>query len=120
MDKTGEYFLDLGVHTCLESERIFIEILSPERFRVQKLLIPANIAKDFTIDWIKIGNKHQFLSTGSLPAILFNDDCKTPFGLKGDLVDGIIKVSVINKSKEARQFRGVLAGIREEKVSWYL
>lgn len=112
MNETGEYSLDLGVYLFLGGERILIEVLSPEKFRVQKLLIPIDIAKNFAIDWIKIGDKHQFLSTGSLSAVLFRDDCKTPFGLKGDLTDDIVKVAVINKSKEAKKFQGVLVGSR--------
>ena len=114
MHETREYALNLGVHVFLGGEKLLIEILSPEKFRVQKLLIPIDIAKDFAIDWIKIKDKHQFLSTGPLPAILFRDDCTTPFSLKGDLVqaDNIVEVAIINKSKESKNFQGILIGSR--------
>lgn len=40
-------------------------------FKPQRLLIPATIAPDFTIEDIKVGNKSQLAQSGSLPGEAF-------------------------------------------------
>lgn len=40
-------------------------------FKPQRLVIPATVAPDFTIEDIKVGNKSQLAQSGSLPAEAF-------------------------------------------------
>ena len=80
-------------------------------FKPQRIVVPATIAPDFTIDDIKVGNKSQLAQSGSLPAEAFVQS----------LFDGMMDMDTVQTSQDfvlavtnlsgaARTFRAAVYG----------
>ena len=80
-------------------------------FRLDRLIIPSDLAEWFLVTDIKVGRESQLNSTACIPGMAFSE---TSFSikLKGDIAcpGQSITVSVTNQSGEARNFQGVLIG----------
>lgn len=80
-------------------------------FKPQRVVIPATIAPDFTIEDIKVGNKSQLAQSGSLPAEAYT---QTSFGVEMDMdtvqtsQDFVIQLT--NISGANRTFRAAIFG----------
>lgn len=80
-------------------------------FKPIRVMIPATIGPDFTVEDIKVGNKSQLAQSGSLPAEAF---VQTAFGSDMDMdtvqtsQDFVMQVS--NISGAARTFRAAVFG----------
>jgi hypothetical protein len=80
-------------------------------FRPERIVIPATIAPDFTVDDIKVGNTSQLVQSGSLPAEMFVqgsfDAC-----MEMDTVQTSqdFVLAVTNQSGAARTFRAGIVG----------
>ena len=80
-------------------------------FKPQRLVIPATIAPDFTIEDIKVGNKSQLAQSGSLPAEAFT---QTSFDIEMDMdtvqtsQDFVLQLT--NISGADRTFRAAVYG----------
>jgi hypothetical protein len=80
-------------------------------FKPQRVVIPASIAPDFTIEDIKVGNTSQLAQSGSLPAEAF---VQTAFDVEMDMdtvqtsQDFVIQLT--NISGAARTFRAAIYG----------
>lgn len=80
-------------------------------FRPARILVPASIAPDFTIDSIFCGIKPQFVATGSISAETFTQDARGCDMLM-DMVTTSqnFTLNVTNQSGAARQFRATVFG----------
>lgn len=80
-------------------------------FKPQRVVVPATLAPDFTIDDIKVGNKSQLVQSGSLAAEAF---VQTSFGVEMDMdtvqTSQDLVFAVTNISGAARTFRAVVFG----------
>lgn len=80
-------------------------------FKPERVVIPATVGPDFTIQDIKVGNVSQLVQSGDLPAEAFS---QTSFGVEMDMdtvqtsQDFIIQVT--NISGGARTFRAMIIG----------
>lgn len=80
-------------------------------FKPERIVIPATVGPDFTIQDIKVGNISQLVQSGDLPAEGFS---QTAFGVEMDMdtvqtsQDFIINVT--NISGGARTFRAMILG----------
>lgn len=80
-------------------------------FRPARIMVPASIAPDFTIDSIFCGIKPQFVATGSISAETFTQDARGC-----DMIMDVVTTSqnftlnVTNQSGAARQFRATVFG----------
>lgn len=80
-------------------------------FKPERIVIPATVGPDFTIQDIKVGNVSQLVQSGDLPAEGFS---QTSFGVEMDMdtvqtsQDFIIQVT--NISGGARTFRALILG----------
>lgn len=80
-------------------------------FRPQRVVVPASLAPNFTIDDIKVGNKSQLISAGAVPAEAF---AQTSFGVEMKMdtcqisMDLILEVT--NISAAASDFRASVYG----------
>lgn len=80
--------------------------------RVERLIVPSDIAGLFTITDLKVGNKSQFPASGSIPARIFQENA-VGVDLQGDTaypaIDIVIEVQ--NVSGAAAVFRAGLVGM---------
>lgn len=80
-------------------------------FKPERIVIPATVGPDFTIQDIKVGNVSQLVQSGDLPAEGFS---QTSFGVEMDMdtvqtsQDFILQVT--NISGGARTFRALIIG----------
>ncbi len=80
-------------------------------FKPERIVIPATVGPDFTIQDIKVGNISQLVQSGDLPAEAFS---QTSFGVEMDMdtvqtsQDFIMQVT--NISGGARTFRAMILG----------
>lgn len=80
-------------------------------FKPERVVIPATVGPDFTLQDIKVGNISQLVQSGDLPAEAFS---QTAFGVEMDMdtvqtsQDFIINVT--NISGGARTFRAMILG----------
>lgn len=81
-------------------------------FRPDRIIVPASIAPDFTIDAIYCGIKPQFVAAGSIPAETFTQDA-VGVDLHMDTVNTSqnFTLNVTNQSGASRQFRATVLGI---------
>lgn len=80
-------------------------------FKPQRLLIPATIAPDFTVEDIKVGNKSQLAQSGSLPAEAFVQgafDAMLDMDTVQTSQDFVLQLT--NISGAARTFRAAVFG----------
>lgn len=80
-------------------------------FKPQRLLIPATIAPDFTIEDIKVGNKSQLAQSGSLPGEAFVQgafDAMLDMDTVQTSQDFVLQLT--NISGAARTFRAAVFG----------
>lgn len=80
-------------------------------FRPQRILVPASIAPDFTIDSIFCGIKPQFVATGSIAAETFTQDARGVEMLMDTVTTSQnFTLNVTNQSGAARKFRATVFG----------
>lgn len=81
-------------------------------FRPDRIVVPASIAPDFTIDSIFCGIKPQFVATGSIAAETFTQDARD-VDLHMDTVNTSqnFTLNVTNQSGATRQFRATVFGV---------
>lgn len=81
-------------------------------FRPERIVVPASIAPDFTIDSIFCGIKPQFVATGSIAAETFTQDARD-VEMHMDTVNTSqnFTLNVTNQSGAARQFRATVFGV---------
>jgi hypothetical protein len=80
-------------------------------FRPERLLVPSDIAGDFTIDDVKVGNKSQLVASGSIPARVFQEDA-VGVRLRGDTcqISQDLVLAVTNTAGAGRRFRACIIG----------
>lgn len=81
-------------------------------FRPERIVVPASIAPDFTIDSVFCGIKPQFVATGSIAAETFTQDARD-VDMHMDTVNTSqnFTLNVTNQSGAARQFRATVFGV---------
>lgn len=81
-------------------------------FRPERVVVPASIAPDFTIDSIFCGIKPQFVATGAIAAETFTQDARD-VDMHMDTVNTSqnFTLNVTNQSGAPRQFRATVFGI---------
>jgi len=80
-------------------------------FRLDRLVVPSDLAGLFTIDDVKVGKNSQFAAEGSVPARIFQENA-VGVCLKGDTaqVSMDVTLSVTNISGAAAFFRAAIIG----------
>jgi len=80
-------------------------------FRIDRLVVPSDIAGLFTIDDVKVGKNSQFAAEGSVPARIFQEN-GVGVCLKGDTaqISMDVTLSVTNISGAAATFRAAIIG----------
>jgi hypothetical protein len=80
-------------------------------FKGQRLVVPSDVAGDFSIDDVKVGKNSQFVAEGAIPARVLQENA---FGVSFELdtaqISQDITLSVTNISGAARVFRAALIG----------
>jgi len=86
-------------------------------FKIEYLVIPSYVAKDFFVTDLKVGGQSQFSSIGAIPALVFAENAFPAILLKTDVcqIAQYITLSVTNKCKNARNFQGAVIGISAER-----
>lgn len=80
-------------------------------FKGQRLVVPSDIAGDFTIDDVKVGKDSQFVAEGPIPArVLQEDAVDVAFELDTAQISQDISISVTNIGGAPRTFRAALIG----------
>lgn len=81
-------------------------------FRGQRLVIPSDIAGDFSLDDVKVGKNSQFVAEGAVPGRVFQENARdVAMILDTAKVSQDISLSVTNISGAARTFRAALFGL---------
>jgi hypothetical protein len=84
-------------------------------FRGERLVVPSDIAGDFTVDDVKVGKDSQFVAEGSIPArVLQENAVDVLFQLDTAQISQDITISVTNISGAPRTFRAALIGSAAE------
>ena len=80
-------------------------------FRIDRLVVPSDLAGLFTIDDVKVGKNSQFAAEGSVPARIFQEN-GVGVCLKGDTaqISMDVTLSVTNISGAASFFRAAIIG----------
>ncbi len=80
-------------------------------FRLDRLVVPSDIAGLFTIDDVKVGKNSQFAAEGAVPARVFQEN-SVGVCLKGDTaqISMDITLNVTNISGGASRFRAAVIG----------
>lgn len=92
-------------------DTVTIQLQPQQLFRTERLVIPSEIAPFFRIDDIKIGNRSQLVTTGSLPATAFSEvsiDCYVEFDSAD--IGNLISLTVTNTDDEDQTFLAMLLG----------
>lgn len=80
-------------------------------FRPTRLVVPAAVAPNFTIDDIKVGNKSQSVAAGSVPAEAFAQTAfNTPLKLDTCQISMDLILEVTNISAANADFRATMFG----------
>lgn len=80
-------------------------------FRGERLIVPSDVAGDFTIDDCKVGKDSQFVATGPIPARTLQENAwGVDFQLDTAQVSQFISLIVTNIAGASRQFRATLIG----------
>lgn len=84
-------------------------------FRGERLVVPSDIAGDFTIDDLKVGKDSQFVAEGSIPArVLQENAVDVLFQLDTAQISQDITISATNIGGAPRVFRAALFGSAAE------
>lgn len=80
-------------------------------FRIDRLVVPSDLAGLFTIDDVKVGKNSQFAAEGAVPARIFQEN-GVGVCLKGDTaqISMDVTLSVTNISGAAAFFRAAIIG----------
>lgn len=80
-------------------------------FRVDRLVVPSDIAGSFTIDDLKVGKDSQFAASGSVPARVFAEN-GVGVSLKGDTaaISQDVVIATTNIGGGALTFRAAVIG----------
>jgi hypothetical protein len=110
--KSREYPLGFASLTAIAagaSARITARPQVP--FRIDRLVVPSDLAGLFTIDDVKVGKNSQFAAEGSLPARIFQENA-VGVCLKGDTaqISMDVTLNVTNISGAAAFFRAGIIG----------
>ena len=82
-----------------------------DMFRPERLVIPSDIAFDFGVQDVKVGNTSQLVSGGEVPAALFTEVAiDTHVHFKTAEIGNQISVSVRNKAAEPIEFSAGVVG----------
>lgn len=80
-------------------------------FKGQRLVIPSDVAGDFTIDDLKVGKDSQFVAEGSIPGrVLQENATMVDFDLDTAQISQDISLIVTNIGGAPRTFRAALWG----------
>jgi hypothetical protein len=80
-------------------------------FKGMRLVVPSDVAGDFSIDDVKVGKNSQFVAEGAIPArILQENAVDVGFELDTAQISQDVTLSVTNISGVARVFRAGLIG----------
>lgn len=80
-------------------------------FRGERLIVPSDVAGDFTIDDCKVGKDSQFVAAGPIPARTLQENAwGVDFQLDTAQISQNVQLLVTNISGAARQFRATLIG----------
>jgi hypothetical protein len=80
-------------------------------FKGQRLVIPSDIAGDFTLDDLKVGKDSQFVAEGSIPGrVLQENATQVEFDLDTAQISQDITLIVTNIGGAPRTFRAALWG----------
>lgn len=80
-------------------------------FKGQRLVVPSDVAGDFTIDDVKVGKDSQFVAEGPIPArVLQENATDVAFELDTAQISQDITISVTNIGGAPRVFRAALIG----------
>lgn len=80
-------------------------------FRVDRLVVPSDIAGSFTIDDLIVGKNSQFAAAAAVPARIFQEN-GVGVTLRGDTaqVSQVVTISATNQSGGALRFRAAVIG----------
>lgn len=80
-------------------------------YRGERLVVPSDVAGDFTIDDVKVGKDSQFVADGPIPARALQENAwGVYFQLDTAQISQNIQLSVTNISGASRTFRAMLIG----------
>ena len=80
-------------------------------FKGQRLVLPSDIAGDFTIDDLKVGKDSQFVAEGSIPGrVLQENATMVDFDLDTAQISQDISIIITNIGGAPRTFRAALWG----------
>lgn len=88
-----------------------IETKPQQLMRIERVVVPSDIAFFFGIEDVKVGNRSQLVASGQLPAATFTEvarDCYVHWDTA--VVGNIVTISVINNDTVTHVFRGTLLG----------
>lgn len=95
----------------LAGQSVNISIQPQDLFKTTRMLIPSDIAFDFEILDLKIGQRPQFVQSGSIPAAVFSEvSVGSSLDLDSADIGNIVSIEVRNKSAVALDFSGTLLG----------
>lgn len=88
-----------------------IQLQPQQLFRTERLIIPSDIAPFFRIDDIRVGNRSQLVTTGSLPGSAFSEVAIDAY-VEFDSADigNLISLTVFNTDDEDQTFLAMLLG----------
>lgn len=110
--KAREYPLGFASATTVAAGASAVITAQPQvPFRIDRLVVPSDIAGLFTIDDLKVGKNSNFAATGSVPARIFQEN-GVGVTLKGDTaqVSMLVTINVTNISGGAATFRAAVIG----------
>ena len=88
-----------------------IDIQPQDLFRAQRMLIPSDIAFDFEIQDIKVGQKPQFVQSGSIPAAVFSEvSVGSAVSFDSADIGNILNIVIKNNSLGPLDFAGTFLG----------
>jgi hypothetical protein len=102
--------IGVGPEILAPGERRAIKIVPQLGFRPTTLLIDPQNGHLFVVEDVRIGKNSQFLTSGSVPGVLFCSQGGLPVGLERAAPGQDITVHVTNSSDKEEIFRGALVG----------
>lgn len=88
-----------------------VTVTPQETFRPERLIIPSNVAQDFGITAILVGQRSQLVSSGEIPALIFSEVSVDSYvSWDTAVVGNTIAISVVNNSAGTSVFQGAIHG----------
>lgn len=114
--KARYYPLGVPATTIAAGAAAAITVRPQVPYRVQRFVVPSDIAGSFTIGDIRIGKNSQFCSADAIPARAFQEDAASgiEFGFDTAQVSQDISITVNNISLAQQVFRAVFFGAAVE------